>query len=487
IKEEHNYADERSTDFHDDQPEENPNQSFQQTSKEITSMVNYMDSSKQLFVKEVHSAVNKTLPSKKQSVNVKSSAINNSDDNRKTAELKTNNVPKKIKKRPNPEKSIFIPPELLNTNHPLIFASTKDTDERMETTPQSQDLLSQSKREEQYGIVDYVQGDVVTEDAELMSPSEQYQLPLNESLLQIILMNGGDDNDSGDLHIKDDGTLTQMDSISRDTNMDEDNRDIHADNDDVKPNLELLSDAQSQANSKAPDKGNKKLHRVYCFGQNTFTPVGKVPDERPGQTMQDSKTLCNLCNKNFRTNQIFRKHKQTYKHFKCDICTYSFMDEIDLMMHLITLHKIKIQCGFCNKEYKSLVGMRNHLKSSLHFKCTLCPKSFETNKQLTSHSKIHSLKPYTCNQCSQLFTCEEDLNIHFNSTHKCKQCFEVFTSRQDLKTHVQFSHVGSQNTCRYCPKNFPSKNDLNTHLHHVHDETLFKCDVEFTQKAISYG
>ncbi|CAH1792550.1 unnamed protein product, partial [Owenia fusiformis] len=220
IKEEHNYANERSTDSHHDQPEENSNQTFEQTHKVMASILNNMEPM-QPIVKQVHSTLSETLPSKKQSGKVKSSAINDKAIIRtqKTAEPMTKNVQRIIKKQPNPEKNIFIPPELpnidhvlipvSNVDHVLVPVSTKNTEERIETMQQSKDHQSQSKHEEQYGLVNYVQGvpilkhgevlpgkeqdsfcDVVIKDTELQPSSEQYI----ESLIQNILMNEGDDN-----------------------------------------------------------------------------------------------------------------------------------------------------------------------------------------------------------------------------------------------------------------------------------------------------
>ncbi|CAH1780019.1 unnamed protein product, partial [Owenia fusiformis] len=462
IKEEHNYANEESLLFHHSQPEGDSNKRFQQTSKKIIVIGNNVNLAKQ--------TVSQTLAS---SVNVKSSAINGTEIARtkNTVEPMSKNVPSKIEKSsPNPEDIAFIPHELWDINNLLIPTSTSNMENKMEIMSQSGDLNSHSKSQEQYGVMQGVpvlsgvlseedQRDslcnIMKEDGKLRPCSKRYESSLTgKDLMQYILLNEQDKKDFRDLHIalklQDNDNVTQLDSVSRETNVFKDDRevrDIHTDNVDVKshPDDELLSNAQSQANSKAPDT---ELYRVYYFEQKPSGPFDKGRE----QTIHGRKTLCKVCNKNFRTMVTFRNHKQTYKHFKCDICTSSYFKEIDLMTHLMTSHKINVKCGLCNKKLKSVFRMRNHLKRYLHFKCNLCKNRFETNMQLATHSMKHSLKPYSCKHCSQPFTCGDDLIAHFNSAHRfnCKQCSQVFTSRQDLRTHVQSRHEEKQLVCRYC-------------------------------------
>ena len=73
--------------------------------------------------------------------------------------------------------------------------------------------------------------------------------------------------------------------------------------------------------------------------------------------------------------------------------------------------------------------------------CSICLKSFNTNRNLTIHSRIHSNeKPFECIYCEKSFKQTHHLKqherIHTNEkAFECKKCKKCFAHQSALKLH----------------------------------------------------
>jgi KRAB domain-containing zinc finger protein len=149
------------------------------------------------------------------------------------------------------------------------------------------------------------------------------------------------------------------------------------------------------------------------------------------------------------------------------------------------------------------------------FQCKQCPKSFEKQKMLNDHSRVHkpqltcqicfkkickinfkahlirheNIRKFYCDLCSAGFVMKADLVQHM-WTHRsekkfnCTNCNRGFNSSNNFRLHLQ-SHSNNPRPfqCDLCPKNYAGKQELTTHLTAIHSESSLKCnECEFTTK-----
>ncbi|XP_042149261.1 zinc finger protein 678 isoform X2 [Ixodes scapularis] len=151
-----------------------------------------------------------------------------------------------------------------------------------------------------------------------------------------------------------------------------------------------------------------------------------------------------------------------------------------------------------------------------HFRCPMCPKTFQWKHSLDIHQSEHCLSntlrkvlPFSCFVCKKKFACWSDLQFHV-STHrvkevfkhttslkafqmkyhstahkkvrtgerpfKCPSCPEVFQKQNFLVVHILKMHSnGRLFTCSTCPRAFLWKHELVNHERIHTNESLFKC------------
>ena len=83
-------------------------------------------------------------------------------------------------------------------------------------------------------------------------------------------------------------------------------------------------------------------------------------------------------------------------------------------------HDLKIDFDTLSVKYETLEAKYNQSMPKLIFKCNLCDKDFETNKDIKEHrrSQHASDGKFTCDECNKLFDEEWKLNAHIRKfTH----------------------------------------------------------------------
>ncbi|WAR25515.1 ZN546-like protein [Mya arenaria] len=234
--------------------------------------------------------------------------------------------------------------------------------------------------------------------------------------------------------------------------------------------------------------------------------------------VQERLYMCTDCNLGFygeRGEEEWRWHLRQHRPHKCDLCSEAFMEKDTLKTHMRT-HTMQMpyicekcgsayslkndgalqkhmkachigepvsvfQCDQCQKTFQHQKNLAQHMKlhqgNPKQFKCPECPATYSYKCHLTRHLMIHTGdKPYKCKICSKAFNRNAHLvrhrKIHSEADKewKCSQCGFAFWERSDLLRHIR-SHEGNRPfTCEFCSQTFVWKRYMYKHLLGYHKE-----------------
>ena len=221
---------------------------------------------------------------------------------------------------------------------------------------------------------------------------------------------------------------------------------------------------------------------------------------------------CGICGKAFLRSDELTKHITVHVRAKANTC----VKDIQTFSHTgDKSHKYKYKCEFCDKYFKQLRSLKNHVRSHTGEKphvCDVCGKSFTTSSGMANHRKTHSgEKPYKCEICDMCFTVPATVRKHmaihtgekaydcdicgkqygFYATfrahfiqkhtsekpHKCDACDGSFKTKSELKRHYRI-HTGVRpHECNLCGKSFTQSTVLKTHMRVHSGEMPYSCTV----------
>lgn len=109
-----------------------------------------------------------------------------------------------------------------------------------------------------------------------------------------------------------------------------------------------------------------------------------------------------------------------------------------------------ISCELCGKKYTCIENLRLHMRyhNEPKFKCQHqgCGKKFHQKILLEHHELKHSAeKPFSCENCTQIFFSLRDLKRHNERVHNkvmrpCPLCEAEFGRKDKLRLHVIKKH-----------------------------------------------
>lgn len=175
--------------------------------------------------------------------------------------------------------------------------------------------------------------------------------------------------------------------------------------------------------------GSWEHHRVrsYTRMKHVASPDTSVCEVCQGEFVHPTMLLLHkLCH--FNTNHV------------CYVCDSYFIHTDTLILHMATIHR---NLAVSSQNYKG--------ETERAFVCSRCLQRFSSNKMLTKHQKLHTLRDdvsYGCKICALDFIGNRALTAHLNSPrHKemkaklqgifiCVDCRAIFPTRDSYAMHM---------------------------------------------------
>uniref|UniRef100_A0A673M2G0 Zinc finger protein 652-like n=1 Tax=Sinocyclocheilus rhinocerous TaxID=307959 RepID=A0A673M2G0_9TELE len=172
----------------------------------------------------------------------------------------------------------------------------------------------------------------------------------------------------------------------------------------------------------------------------------------------------------------------------CEKCGKKFVLESELALHQQTDCEKNIQCVSCNKSFKKLWSLHEHIKivhgfAEKKFACEICEKKFYTMAHVRKHMVAHTKDmPFTCETCGKSFKRSMSLKVHSlqhsgEKPFRCENCDERFQYKYQLRSHMSI-HIGhKQFMCQWCGKDFNMKQYFDEHMKTHTGEKPFICEI----------
>ncbi|KAJ8984933.1 hypothetical protein NQ317_012183 [Molorchus minor] len=168
---------------------------------------------------------------------------------------------------------------------------------------------------------------------------------------------------------------------------------------------------------------------------------------------------CSKCAKTFHSKARLKRHMLSHRNkaVTCDVCGEDFPDGRSLMNHRHSHSSVsgkQFPCRECGKTFGSRSSQQIHIRihtGERPYGCRFCWKAFADGGTLRKHERIHTgEKPYACAVCPRAFNQRVVLREHIRSHHSgpdpkythsmtpycCLVCSDMFATSQDLILHL---------------------------------------------------
>ncbi|KAF8553374.1 hypothetical protein OG21DRAFT_1260048 [Imleria badia] len=192
--------------------------------------------------------------------------------------------------------------------------------------------------------------------------------------------------------------------------------------------------------------------------------------------------------------------------FRCDVCHEACLSEMELDVHVVTVHSCPIchdgiymdmreleehleqhrspyachSCGLAYAEEDQLLEHYKDSSSDIHPHCEKCHLGFENNDTYADHNnEVHPR--IACDVCEGEFFDREELAIHYSSSRKhpeCEKCGIGFRDQFDYTDHGASVHPECH--CYLCQWHFDTPDILQNHIKHFFNHPKCQdCNIRF--------
>ena len=246
---------------------------------------------------------------------------------------------------------------------------------------------------------------------------------------------------------------------------------------------------------------------------------------------------CIFCKRLFENETFLKLHDKDHKNIKCSKCDFKPKDRHDLQNHKWSVHEPKTAlCPMCGKVFENIILMRIHkrrcvdpselsnrnirimkvqnfscecsdavtlkegeefglkgkylsrvflakehhmkVKHEGWFGCTICPKSFEYERELLHHNKVHKQVP--CQKCEYISKHRVDLRKHNVKVHdpkpsSCSICGNIYKNSVLMFSHKKRCVDSVEKSCELCGGMFKNIEQHMQILHTSDEEKKYQC------------
>ncbi|XP_037298873.1 zinc finger protein 2 homolog isoform X3 [Manduca sexta] len=202
---------------------------------------------------------------------------------------------------------------------------------------------------------------------------------------------------------------------------------------------------------------------------------------------------CVACTKQYPFFKTLSEHmNEHYRNYECVNCGRGFINKQSMQTHSYRHQKNVgvFKCTHCPREFdtrhrRSAHVRKTHLHGSKTRKCHACDERFSSSAQVQMHMvKAHGAAPaeYKCDACDKSYSNGGALSLHKRRyhlmlrPHKCAECEMAFFSKMELRSHMVTHTRTKEFQCEICDKRFGTKCCLNQHMRAHFGIKHYRCD-----------
>ncbi|XP_021711340.1 zinc finger protein Xfin-like isoform X2 [Aedes aegypti] len=213
---------------------------------------------------------------------------------------------------------------------------------------------------------------------------------------------------------------------------------------------------------------------------------------------------CAHCKKEFHLLAAYRRHTDTHANkfrYQCKISSTSAAVEepSNDLQHANAVQPDASSCPICKMSFEDEEQLKIHEEtghSHLHYRCTHCPRRFQSRKDFDAHLREHDKSrdkkiviatPTTCSECNKECYNVKRMTRHIDSCHApmtCKDCKTVMYGRHKFQYHRMVCHTEPAFQCSHCLKKFHHAKSYKQHMnYHSKFELDFPEPTSSSQQA----